>query len=154
MNVAVASWGWRLRRVTGRDILLLAEAQLVLLRCQAAKWRRPVGQLIEWNAAEPPGAGAAMDGRTRDSAVAVAWAVTRAARYGVFRPQCLVRSLAIQRMLRSRGVDTGRLNIGVRMQDGSFQAHAWVELNGAVIGDTLKHVQTFTKVTDFRLVEL
>lgn len=154
MNVATADWSWRLRHTSVREVRLLVEAQLVLVQCQIAKWRRPTGQLIEWNAGRSADAPAPFDGATRDSVVSVAWAVTRAARYGVFRPQCLVRSLAIQRMLRRRGIVTGSLNVGVRMQNGSFEAHAWVELNGAVVGDTLQHVRTFTKVTDLRLVEL
>jgi hypothetical protein len=150
MSVAgTVGWGWRLRRVTAGELGMIAEAQVVLLSCQLAKWRRPIGKLIEWNAG---GDGTGVnDWRAVER---VAWAVTRAGRYGVFRPKCLVRSLAIQRMLRRRGIAASTLNIGVRMQDGSFQAHAWVELSGAVVGDTLQHVQTFAKVTDFRLVEL
>lgn len=151
MNVATGGWAWRLRRVTAQDLRMLLEAQLVLMSCQVAKWRRPIGGLIEWNAAAPAAGAASFD---RGAVASVAWAVTRAARYGVFRPQCLVRSLAIQRMLRRRGVLTSALRLGVRKKDGSFQAHAWIELDGVVVGDTQQHVRTFEKVTDVRLVEL
>src|SRR5690606_25498440 len=84
---------------------------------------------------------------------AVAWAVTRAASYGVFRPHCLVRSMAIQHMLRRRGIAAGGLRIGVRRRDGEFQAHAWFEIDGVVVGDSRQHVQTFPRVTDIRLVD-
>lgn len=145
-------WLWRVRRVTARELWLLAEAQLVLLSCQVAKWRRPAGELIDWSTTEPstlePGR---IDFRMVE---AVAWAVTRAAAYGVFRPRCLVRSLAIQRMLRRRGIDSSTLNIGVRIRNGAFEAHAWVELDGLVVGDSRRHVQSFTRMTDHRLVEL
>ena len=151
MSVAMAGRSWALSRVTALELRLLAEAQLVLISCQLAKWQRPIGRLI---APDSKAAAGGTDGSDREMARSVAWAVTRAAKYGVFRPQCLVRSLAIQRMLRRRGVVTGSLNIGVRMQEGSFEAHAWVELDGAVVGDSLQHVQTFTKVTDLRMVEL
>ena len=151
MSVATAGRQGAGSRLTVHDLRLVAEAQLVLISCQLAKWRRPIGRLI---APDSTPSGDETDRLDRQTARSVAWAVTRAARYGVFRPQCLVRSLAIQRMLRKRRVSTGSLNIGVRMHDGSFEAHAWVEVDGAVLGDDPRHVQTFTKVTDFRMVEL
>ncbi len=152
MSSAVAGWTWRLRRLSVRELLLLAEAQRDLLACQLAKWRRPVGELLDWSGApDLPDANGRIHYREVE---AVAWAVTRAAAYGLFRPRCLVRSLAIQRMLRRRGVRAGSLAIGVRLRDGAFEAHAWVELDGAVIGDSHQHVQTFTRITDHRLVEL
>lgn len=166
MNVAAAGWSRKLGGVTTAELRLLAEAQVVLVRCQLAKWLRPQGQLIGLETAAAQATGGAVDRPAVPSARkhspgirsatghSIGWAVTRAARYGVFRPQCLVRSMAIQRMLRRRGIADGNLHIGVRTQDGEFQAHAWIELDGMVIGDTRQHVSTFTKVTDHRLVEL
>jgi len=145
------AWGRRLRQVTLREVGLLAEAQAVLLSCQLAKMRRPVGQLLEWNAPEPDVITGPIDGRLVES---VCWAVSRAHRFGVFRPKCLVRALAIQRMLRRRGIVTSRLQIGVRTLEGRFEAHAWVELGGAILGDSPQHVRQFTRVNDHRLVEL
>lgn len=152
MISGVARWFWRARRVTARELRLLVEAQLDLIACQWAKWIRPRGALIDWSAGgSPAGESDRVDYRVVDS---VAWAVTRAAAYGVFRPRCLVRSLAIQRMLRRRGIVSSALHIGVRLRDGAFEAHAWVELDGRVVGDSRGHVQTFTRMTDHRLVEL
>ncbi|HEY8468438.1 MAG TPA: lasso peptide biosynthesis B2 protein [Longimicrobiales bacterium] len=143
-------WLRRLRRLTARDIRLLAEAQYFLLLCQFERWRRPVGELLQRAGPEPPRRGASR--ADRRAAESVAWAVTRAAAYGIFRPHCLVRSMAIQRMLRRRGITSSHLNIGVRTREGEFEAHAWVELDGIVIGDSREHVQTFTRVMDLRVV--
>ena len=152
MGSAVASWQARLRGLTLAEIGLLLEAQRDLLACQVAKWRRPVGELLDWNDVTGQ-QDVALSARLQ-TLRSVGWAVTRAASYGVFRPQCLVRSLAIQRMLRRRGVSGSTIRIGVRLRDGEFNAHAWVEIGGVVIGDSPAHVETFTRITDHRLVEL
>jgi len=147
----VAVWLRRVRGLTLRELRLLAEAQMALLACQYERWRRPVGELLGRGEPEPERREVSREDRR--TAQSVAWAVTRAAAYGIFRPQCLVRSMAIQRMLRRRGITTSRINVGVRMRNGRFEAHAWVELDGVVIGDSREHVQTFTRMTDLRLVE-
>lgn len=152
MGGAVASWPARLRGLTLAEIRLLLEAQRDLLACQIAKWRRPVGELLDWN--EVTGEQDVPTAPSLETLRSVGWAITRAAGYGVFRPQCLVRSLAIQRMLRRRGVTGSTIRIGVRLRDGEFNAHAWVEIGGLVIGDSRTHVDSFRRITDHRLVEL
>ena len=82
----------------------------------------------------------------------VAWAVLVASNHGLTRPTCLVRSLAIQQMLRDRGLPPGQIKIGVRWQDDEFLAHAWVEQGDRVLGDSPSHVATFDPVTDMRMV--
>lgn len=141
----------RLRHLTAAELILLIEAQVTLLTCQLARWRRPVGKLV---CAGPPSEPGSADAASRRSAQAIGWAVSRAARYGCFRPQCLVRSLAVQRMLQRRGSGIGALRIGVRREHGGLVAHAWVELNGMVIGDDPEHIRTFTPAPDIRLVGL
>ncbi len=152
MGSAVASWQARLRGLSLTEIGLLLEAQRELLACQIAKWRRPVGELLDWN--EVTGEQDVPTAPSVQALRSVGWAVTRAASYGVFRPKCLVRSLAIQRMLRRRGVAGSTIRIGVRLCNGEFNAHAWVEVGGLVIGDSRTHVDSFTRITDHRLVEL
>jgi len=73
-----------------------------------------------------------------------ALAVERAAEYGVFRPNCLVRALALQRLLESRGFRGSTVRVGTRLQRGRFTAHAWVEYEGHVLGDRDWHVQRFS----------
>ena len=57
-------------------------------------------------------------------------AVDRAGRH-IPGGTCLVRSLALTRLLRSRGI-AAELRIGVKTADG-FHAHAWVEVAGVPI---------------------
>jgi transglutaminase superfamily protein len=47
---------------------------------------------------------------------------------------CLSRSIALAWILRRHGVDS-ELRIGVRMTNGAFDAHAWLERDGVAIGD-------------------
>lgn len=148
----VSGWGARWRGLTLTDVLLLLEAQRDLLSCQIAKWRRPVGELLDWDSSPNDTVVSVRVGA--HTIQSVGWAITRASRYGVFRPQCLVRSLAIQRMLVRRGITETTIRIGVRLRDGEFSAHAWVELDGMVIGDSRAHVESFTRITDHRLVGL
>jgi hypothetical protein len=78
--------------------------------------------------------------------LAVARTVTRAeesaARHLFFRPNCLVQSLALLRMLRTRGIDA-ELRLGARNVTGKFEAHAWVELNGVALNDATESGAAF-----------
>ena len=47
---------------------------------------------------------------------------------------CLTRSLLLDWMLRRRGVDSA-LRLGVRLDKGRLQAHAWVEIGGRPVND-------------------
>ena len=64
------------------------------------------------------------------------WAVEAAARRAPWRALCIERGIAVQRLLRKRGVDA-LLHYGARHEPGSgrLQAHVWVTVDGhAVIG--------------------
>src|SRR5512138_1029301 len=117
----------RLTRLTVGEARLLAEAQYLLIACQFARWRRPVGQLLRIaNESADSASGAAQSGNPGtgdtaapashrvelDEAALIAWAITRAADFGLFRPKCLVRSLALQRMLRRHLSTGGELRLG------------------------------------------
>lgn len=56
---------------------------------------------------------------------------------------CLKKSLVLWYLLRRQGI-TAQLQIGVRQEQGEFQAHAWVEYQGYVIGDRQEVKQHFT----------
>jgi Transglutaminase-like superfamily len=61
--------------------------------------------------------------------------VDRAGWYLPKLANCLRRSLTLWYLLRCQGIESD-LRIGVRRSDaGEFQAHAWVEHNGAVLND-------------------
>ena len=57
-----------------------------------------------------------------------------AARHLVLRTNCLERSLVLCWLLERRAIG-GQLRIGARKQDGRFEAHAWVEVDGSVLND-------------------
>ena len=118
-------------------------AQWALLVAQAIVRGRAVGSL-----ATPAGEAGVPDMARLPEARRVARAVLRAARFGVFRPQCLVRSMALSRMLATRGIDGAIVRVGVRRLNGEFLAHAWVELGGETLGDADEHVGTFVPLTN------
>ena len=82
----------------------------------------------------------------------MAQAVSRASSHGLFRPSCLVRSLALSRLLERERVSGWHVRIGVRERTGRFEAHAWVELGAEVLADSAAHVGSFERLTDVRLL--
>ena len=71
---------------------------------------------------------------THTEAAALGVAVNRAANH-VFGPvTCLTRSLLLRWLLRRYGT-TSDLCIGVRLEQGEFAAHAWVEKDGIPLND-------------------
>jgi hypothetical protein len=71
----------------------------------------------------------------------VAWAVQTATR-AVPRATCLAQALAADAMLRRTG-RAPTLRIGVAKEGASLEAHAWLELDGAVlVGDHDLHRYT------------
>jgi hypothetical protein len=141
----------KLASLDGGEILLLVAAQRALVSAQLLVWTRPVGKLT----APAEGDEAPATPLTpRDEALAkrIALAVERAAENGIFRPRCLVRAVAIQRMLEARGISGGRICIGVRTRRGRFAAHAWVQRGNLLLGDVATHVNTFVPLTDVELL--
>ncbi len=61
-------------------------------------------------------------------------AVNIAARHTPFPATCLTRSLLLGWLLRRRGVASD-LRIGVRLTQGTLDAHAWVECEGIPVND-------------------
>jgi hypothetical protein len=62
-------------------------------------------------------------------------ALSRAKRYAPFRGNCLSQSLTLVWLLQSRGI-APRLRLGARVRETVFEAHAWVEHDGAVLNDS------------------
>jgi hypothetical protein len=136
----------KLRSLGAGELAWLLRAQAMLLWAAVVVRTRPAGRLISARvvrSAEP----AVTDVR-REEARRIAQAVRRAADHGVFRPACLVRSVALQRMLQFRGISGSRIHIGVSLEGGQFVAHAWVEWGGQVLGDVPAYVQTFAPLCD------
>ena len=133
----------KLSRLSPRDWRELFEAQWALLVAQSTLRSRPTGSL-----ATRVDAAGSVDLARIPEARRLALAMTRAARFGVFRPQCLARSLALSRMLTAHGITGGIVRVGVRRNDGQFLAHAWVELAGETLGDADEHVESFVPLTN------
>ena len=139
----------RLRSLSSEQLRDLLSAQWAVLSAHRQVRSRPLGELVAVSGSAGRSASAA-DPRQEDR---VAWSVITASNHGLTRPTCLVRSLAIQKMLRDRGLPQGQIRIGVRWKDDEFLAHAWVERDERVIGDTRRHVSGFDPVTDMRMVK-
>ena len=141
------------RRVTGklltsspRDFVQLTRAQAYLFRAYWLVATRPTGALVDSaSALQVP-----VDSERMERAQEIGRLVRRAAFYGLFRPKCLVRAVAIDRMLKAEGIQGSRIHVGVRMTP-TFLAHAWVELGNAIVGDRKENIETFTQLTDLSL---
>mgnify|MGYP000057409539 CR=1 FL=1 len=72
----------------------------------------------------------------------IARMVSLASNRGLYRPNCLQKSLVLWWLLRCQGIESD-LRIGVRKQDGSLEAHAWVEYEGDVLNDSSDVEQRF-----------
>ena len=71
--------------------------------------------------------------RTPDEVRRIAWSVAAVTRRLPFHSTCLVQSLAVDAMLRRRGVPSA-ICLGVQPPDGgALAAHAWVEHDGQVV---------------------
>jgi len=134
--------------ISPREWRNLVLAQIALVHARYLLWARETGRLVS------PRSHPGEPGHIQlPQARALALAVRRAAVFGLFRPTCLVQSMALVRILERDGLYGGRIRIGVRERAGEVQAHAWVEYGGEVIGDFGEHVATFTELTDVQLVE-
>jgi hypothetical protein len=61
--------------------------------------------------------------------------VRAAARHGIGNPSCLEESLVLLHLLARQGI-ASQLRIGVKKNVAKFEAHAWVECNGAALNET------------------
>lgn len=136
---------WNLPRAERHDLL---DAVRALLRARLSVRRTPLGDLIQREA----DAASALPPPDRPIAERVGLAVNRVANNLPIDATCLVRSLAIQDLFRSRGYSPGEIKVGVRMRGGDFEAHAWVVQDGVVVGDEPARVARFTEVSDLKAV--
>jgi hypothetical protein len=146
----------RLARLSAREWLDLAEAQFQLLIAQFIVATRRTGQLVSRAPLDPFGD---MDAATPSAPPddprpeALALAIGRAAEHGIFRPLCLVRAVALKRMLDRHGYDGGVVKIGVRLNRGRFAAHAWVAYGSQILGDQEWHVKSFAELDEISVME-
>lgn len=151
----------KIARLDARSVADVFAAQVALLRARHLVRTQPIGSLtVRSGGKDPSRDGSAQDAPTQGDATradvaradALALAVSRAADYGLFRPFCLVRALALRTLLERHGLPGSKIRIGVRTREGKFSAHAWIVWNDRVLGDDPKHVATFTEVDDIRVL--
>jgi hypothetical protein len=132
----------------------MLRAQWALVAAQVFVKRRPAGSLTSraLNAALPAAANQTPTKDVRARGRDLGHAVRRVAKYGVFRPACLVRSIALQRLLVADGIPGAVIRVGVRQSEAGMDAHAWVELEGEVLGDSVAHVRTYAPLDDLSVV--
>jgi hypothetical protein len=106
----------------------------VALALRLASFQRLYTVLERWSS----GVGRALDDEERILARAqtTVLLVQGAAAWSLFRPTCLHRSLTLWWCLRRQGI-ASELRIGVRKEQGRFEAHAWVEREGVALNDGL-----------------
>lgn len=64
--------------------------------------------------------------------------VNLADRHGLVHPSCLAKSLTLWWLLRREGIPAD-LRIGIRKENEQFEAHAWVEHDGAALNEPEDH---------------
>lgn len=120
----------------------VGDALGALLRASRRVRRNPMGALVR-----PAGGHAATEATPSDVADRVRRvdaALRRAERVLPRRPSCLVRALALAELLARAGVPGSLIRLGVRRDGATMDAHAWVELDGRVIGDDQRVARRFT----------
>lgn len=114
------------------ELLLLAQAGVWVLAARMGLWFFPFRRLRRLVAFLTR---SSQPASCNDSRVSQwTWAVSSASRF-VPKATCLTKALALHILLRRAGLQS-RIHIGVRKEDGRFEAHAWVESHDkVVIGD-------------------
>ena len=111
-------------RLDARRLLIVAEAVAALaLAALAIRW-------LPFERAVRSGS-LALGKRRKVNVELLAWGVRAAARRLPWRSVCFQQGLALQAMLRRRGVDA-RLHYGVGQPDGELGAHVWVRVGETV----------------------
>lgn len=142
----------RVSGLTLREMADLLWAGYELLRAQRSLKTSDRGALLAPAQAAAPAPELTPVQRRR--AGAIGWAISRAAHYGPLRAKCLARSLALLHLLQRNQVPGGRLHLGVRKTEAGLMAHAWITLEGRVLGDEPGFVADFTELPGTTAVDL
>lgn len=135
-----------------RDWRDLWRAQWALIVAQRLVRKRAPGQLTARNEVALPSRDAFSGPPASERAHVLGTAIRRAAMYGVFRPACLVRAIALRRMLEAAGIRGAVIRVGVKQSEEGMLAHAWVELDGDVIGDSVANVRGYVPLSELSVV--
>lgn len=121
-------------------VALLCRAFVTLLRMRIALWVMPWSRIVTRTS------GTRKVPSSRPAVNQLEWAVVAASRF-VPRATCLTQALALQRLLSRNGYRSS-VQIGVRLADGRFAAHAWVEHDATSLlsnaRDVVQYVRFFS----------
>ena len=124
-------------------LLIVPRPALIVARLETVRgW---LDRLIASAGIESVGEGDPLPAAHRTAAL-----LNAVARYAFPRPNCLHRSLVLNRVLSAQGIASD-IRYGVRRRDGRFEAHAWVEHNGEPLtepGDLHREYQPLRAVTE------
>lgn len=132
MNSAWMSYR-RLSKNARHDLLLgfvLVPLAVVFVRLfGVGRWKR-AGEERERADGELEGSNSTQVNEAR----AAARMIEAASRHGITRGNCLSKSMALWWLLRRKGINA-EPRIGARRAGEGLEAHAWVELGGAILND-------------------
>ena len=132
---------WRkLARLTRNEQALLLRAGAILAAIRIALWVLPWSSLIHLLRKRRFNPGYA-----KFAPIRLAWAVRNASRV-IPGATCLTQALGLHYFL-SRCGHPSRVEIGVaKNEESGFQAHAWVESNGAILLDPYRKVALYSRL--------
>jgi hypothetical protein len=134
----------RYRRLTPEDRRTLLRAMILLpltaLGLRVLGLRRLRLLLERWGGGSR---GVPSAGGLREPALRSARMVAAASREGLVEGNCLSQSLVLWFLLRRAGASPD-LRIGVQRNSDVLKAHAWVELQGAILNDSADVQQRYT----------
>ena len=125
----------RLRKCSGAERLLLAEAVLWLGLSRAATLTLPFRWTVRLFALQPEAEPLPDNGRRNPAAVLVAWALRAAASRTPWQSTCLAQALAGARMLQRRKIACS-IALGVARSaqtPESLEAHAWLSCGNEIL---------------------
>lgn len=130
---AINSWR-KLKALSLPELMLLMQTLLLLplvaLGIKCFGFRRFYGAIANFTSRKER----VQEKEGIKEAKAIANLVEIASRYGLYKPNCLQKSLLLWWFLQRRGI-ASELRIGVRKKETLLEAHAWVEFQGWILND-------------------
>jgi hypothetical protein len=121
----------RFARLAGAEQRMIGEALAELAACSLAIARLPFARAVAFGSV--PVARREVDPGTAEAlATRLCRTIEALARRVPWKAKCFQQGLALQRMLRRRGVDA-RLHYGIATTDKALEAHVWIVVAGRVV---------------------
>lgn len=118
----------RFFQLKAREKSVLIWSFILVVFFRVGLWVLPYGWSKHWTAGEPVSVGQVPD---REIALEIVRSVTIASGY-IPCASCLTQALAARTLLQRYG-QAADLKIGVARENGKFEAHAWLEIDGQIV---------------------